>query len=145
VGRRSSGLAHRSRSPLSTIWFHELRYEDRPASGTHSLDSATRLSRPYGAIGYIGLAGATAGAALLIFKAPFPRYIRWPLAFTYIHGPTNIAVIARPYTLLPLLAFAAAMLFKDSTIPNAWCVLVLLANLKLARHNPRRLFRLSFI
>ena len=85
----------------------------------------------YGAIGYIGLAGATAGAALLIFKAPFPRYIRWPLAFTYFMV-YQYAVIARPYTLLPLLAFAAALLFKDIQHPERLTVvLVLLANLSL--------------
>jgi hypothetical protein len=42
------------------------------------------------------------------------------------------AVIARPYTLLPLLAFAAALLFKDLEHPERMTVvLVLLANLSL--------------
>src|SRR5262249_55470474 len=64
-------------------------------------------------------------------KAPFPRYIRWPLAFTYFMV-YQYAVIARPYTLLPLLAFSAALLFKDLEHPERMTVvLVLLANLSL--------------
>lgn len=85
----------------------------------------------YDALGFIGMAGATAGVALLIFKAPFPRYIRWPLAFSYFMV-YQYAVIARPYTLMPLLAFAAALLFKDLEHPERMTVvLVLLANLSL--------------
>ena len=117
---------------LKTIWFHELRYEGHPGLWHTILWIAQHIFHArYGAIGYIGLAGATAGAALLIFKAPFPRYIRWPLAFTYFMV-YQYAVIARPYTLLPLLAFAAAMLFKDIQHPERMTVvLVLLANLSL--------------
>ncbi len=118
--------------PLRTIWFHELRYEGTPGLWHTILWIAQHIFHaPYAAIGYIGLAGATAGAALLIFKAPFPRYIRWPLAFTYFMV-YQYAVIARPYTLLPLLAFAAAMLFKDIHHPERMViVLVILANLSL--------------
>jgi hypothetical protein len=77
------------------------------------------------------MAGAIAGVAVLIFTAPFPRYIRWPLAFTYFMV-YQYAVIARPYTLLPLLAFLAAILFKDIRHPERMTiVLVLLANLSL--------------
>jgi hypothetical protein len=115
---------------LRSIWFHELRYEGSPGLWHTILWVAQHVFHAgYGTIGYIGLAGATAGAALLIFKAPFPRYIRWPLAFTYFMV-YQYAVIARPYTLLPLLAFAAAMLFKDIQHPERMTVvLILLANL----------------
>lgn len=114
---------------LRTIWFHELRYEGTPGLWHTILWIAQHIFHArYGAIGYIGLAGATAGAALLIFKAPFPRYLRWPLAFTYFMV-YQYAVIARPYTLLPLLAFAAAMLFNDLKHPERMTiVLVILAN-----------------
>src|SRR5579862_7839650 len=118
--------------PLSRIWFYELRYEGSPGLWHTILWVAQHVFHArYGALGYIGMAGATAGAALLIFKAPFPRYIRWPLAFTYFMV-YQYAVIARPYTLLPLLAFAAAILFKDLQHPERMTiVLVLLANLSL--------------
>ncbi len=117
---------------LRTIWFHELRYEGSPGLWHTILWVAQHVFHAkYSALGYIGMAGATAGAAMLIFKAPFPRIIRWPLAFTYFMV-YQYAVIARPYTLLPLLAFAAAMLFKDIKHPERLTVvLVLLANLSL--------------
>jgi hypothetical protein len=117
---------------LRTIWFHELRYEGSPGLWHSILWVAQHVFHAqYGAISYIGMAGATAGVALLIFKAPFPRIIRWPLAFTYVMV-YQYAVIARPYTLLPLLAFAAAILFKDIRHPECMTVvLVLLANLSL--------------
>ena len=117
---------------LKTIWFHELRYEGSPGLWHTILWIAQHVFHArYDAIGSIGMAGATAGVALLIFKAPFPRYVRWPLAFTYFLV-YQYAVIARPYTLLPLLAFAAAMLFKDIQHPGRMTVvLVLLANLSL--------------
>jgi hypothetical protein len=117
---------------LKTIWFHELRYEGSPGLWHTILWVAQHVFHArYDALGYIGMAGSSAGVALLIFKAPFPRYIRWPLAFTYFMV-YQYAVIARPYTLLPLLAFAAALLFKDLEHPE-WMtiVLVLLANLSL--------------
>ena len=89
---------------LRAIWFHELRYEGSPGLWHTILWIAQHLFHAkYGALGYIGMAGATAGAALLIFKAPFPRIIRWPLAFTYFMV-YQYAVISRPYTLLPLFA-----------------------------------------
>src|SRR5579862_3599461 len=117
---------------LKTIWFHELRYEGSPGLWHTILWVAQHLFHArYNALGYIGMAGATAGVALLIFKAPFPRYIRWPLAFTYFMV-YQYAVIARPYTLMPLLAFAAALLCKDLEHPERMTVvLVLLANLSL--------------
>lgn len=117
---------------LRAIWFHELRYEGSPGLWHTLLWIAQHVFHlGYGSIGVIGMAGATAGAALLIFKAPFPRYLRWPLAFTYVMV-YQYAVIARPYTLLPLLAFAAALLFKDLQHPERMAViLLLLANLSL--------------
>ncbi len=117
---------------LKTIWFHELRYEGSPGLWHTILWIAQHVFHAkYDALGYIGMAGATAGVALLIFKAPFPRYIRWPLAFTYFMV-YQYAVIARPYTLLPLLAFVAAIFFKDLQHPERLTiVLVLLANLSL--------------
>ena len=39
---------------------------------------------PYGALGYMGAVFAIAGVGLLLFRAPFPWYLRWPLAFTYV-------------------------------------------------------------
>jgi hypothetical protein len=115
---------------LPTIWFHELRYEGSPGLWHTILWVAQHVFHAgYGTIGYIGLVFAIAGAAVLLFKAPFPRIVRWPLAFTYVMV-YQYAVIARPYTMLPLLAFCAAILFKDLQHPGRMTVvLILLANL----------------
>ena len=115
---------------LRTIWFHELRYEGSPGLWHTLLWVAQHVFHlGYGAIGYIGLGFAIAGAAVLLFKAPFPRIVRWPLAFTYVMV-YQYAVIARPYTLLPLLAFCAAILFMDLQHPERMTVvLILLATL----------------
>jgi len=117
---------------LKTIWFHELRYEGSPGLWHTILWVAQHVFHaPYDSIGYIGVAFAIAGAAVLIFFAPFPRYVRWPLAFTYVMV-YQYAVIARPYTLLPLLAYAAAICFKDQSHPGRiTMVLALLALLTL--------------
>jgi hypothetical protein len=117
---------------LRTIWFHELRYEGSPGLWHTILWVAQRVFHlPYNSIGYIGMAFATAGVALVLFKAPFPRPLRWLLVFSYFMV-YQYAVIARPYTLLPLLAFAVAILFKDIRHPERiTVVLVLLANVSL--------------
>ncbi len=117
---------------LKTIWFHELRYEGSPGLWHTILWIAQHVFHlGYGALGYIGVLFAIAGAAVLIFVAPFPRYIRWPLAFTYVIV-YQYAVIARPYTLLPLLCFTAAYFFPDVQRPGRiTVVLSLLALLTL--------------
>lgn len=117
---------------LKTIWFHEMRYEGTPGLWHTILWVAEHVFHAsYGAIGYIGLLFAIAGAAVLVFKAPFPRIVRWPLAFGYVLI-YQYAVIARPYTLFPLLAFCAAILFKDIRHPERiTLVLVSLALLTL--------------
>ena len=113
---------------LKTIWFHEMRYEGTPGLWHTILWIAQRVFHAgYGAIGYIGAFFAITGAAVLLFKAPFPRFLRWMLVFGYVIV-YQYAVIARPYTLLPLLAFCAAFLFKDLGHPERiTLVLVLLA------------------
>jgi hypothetical protein len=117
---------------LRTIWFHELRYEGSPGLWHTILWVAQRVFHArYDSIGYIGMAFATAGVALVLFKAPLPRPLRWLLVFSYFMV-YQYAVIARPYTLLPLLAFVAAILFKDIRHPERiTVVLVLLANVSL--------------
>jgi hypothetical protein len=117
---------------LKTIWFHELRYEGSPGLWHTILWIAQHVFHlPYAALGYIGVAFAIAGVAVLIYKSPFPWYVRWPLAFTYVMV-YQYAVIARPYTILPLLCFLVAIFFKDVERPmRMTIVLVLLANLSL--------------
>lgn len=111
---------------LKTIWFHELRYEGTPGLWHTILWVAQHVFHAsYGAIGYIGLFFAIAGAAVLLFKAPFPRIVRWPMVFGYVLV-YQYAVIARPYTLLALLAFWAAIVFKDIRHPERITVVLVL-------------------
>jgi len=109
---------------LGSIWFHELRYEGSPGLWHTILWVAQHVFHArYEALGYIGAAFAIAGTAVLLFWAPFPRYIRWPLAFTYVLL-YQYAVIARPYTLLPLLAFCGAIFFKDVKKPERMTIIL---------------------
>lgn len=118
---------------LRTIWFHELRYEGSPGLWHTILWVAQHVFHfGYGALGYIGAVCAIAGAAVPFFFAPFPRYIRWPLAFTYVMV-YQYAVIARPYTLLPLLVFTAALLYEDALHPER-ITIVLIALALLTAH-----------
>ena len=114
---------------LYTLWFKELRYEGSPGLWHTILWVAQHVFHaPYAAIGIIGMACALAGVALMLFKAPFPRPLRWLLAFTYFMV-YQYAVIARPYVLLPLLAFAAAYLFRDRQRPGRMTLVLVLMSL----------------
>jgi len=114
---------------LRTIWFHELRYEGSPGLWHTILWVAQHVFHArYDSIGYIGASFAIAGVALMLFKAPFPRPLRWMLAFTYFMT-YQYAVIARPYTLLPLLCFAAACWFPDRAHPERITLMLALLSL----------------
>jgi hypothetical protein len=114
---------------LPTLWLKELRYEGSPGLWHTILWFAQHwFHLPYSSIGVIGLVFATAGAAFLLFKAPFPRPLRWLLAFSYFLL-YQYAVIARQYTMMPLFAFAAAYFFRDVRRPERITIaLILLAN-----------------
>ncbi|MGA9566147.1 MAG: hypothetical protein WBS19_11535 [Candidatus Korobacteraceae bacterium] len=117
---------------LWRIFSYELRYEGSPGLWHLILWIAQHIFHaPYATLGPLGLVFATAGVAFLIFFAPFPRPLRWLLAFSYFMV-YQYAVIARPYTLLPLFCFLAAYFFRDLQHPGRMTVvLVLLANLTL--------------
>ena len=111
---------------LSRLWFYELRYEGSPGLWHTILWIAQHaFHAPYAVLGPIGMACGAGGAAYLILKAPFPRYLRWPLAFTYFMV-YQYAVIARQYTLLPVLTFAAVSLLKDIQRPFRLTILLML-------------------
>jgi hypothetical protein len=102
---------------FTKLWFYELRYEGSPGLWHSILWVAQHVFHArYSALGYIGMAAAAAGAALMIFKAPFPRYLRWPLAFTYFLV-YQYAVVARQYNMLAFFAFLAAIFYKDLRRP----------------------------
>lgn len=106
--------------PLSKLLFHEMHYEVSPGLWQSMLWVAQHVFHlPYASIGWIGAAFAIAGAALLIFAAPFPRPVRYLMAFSYDIA-YQYAVVARPYGLLLLFAGAAAIFYRRrKTIPLA--------------------------
>jgi hypothetical protein len=72
---------------------------------------------------------AVTGSALLIFKSPFPRYLRLTLPFTYFLL-FQYAVVARSYVLVPILLYLIALFWKKSPLLLA-LLLGLLANVAL--------------
>ena len=85
-------------------------------------------TQPYGAMGVIGAICAAMGVAFILWKAPFPRPLRYLLVFSYVIV-YQYAVVARSYNLLPLLVFAAAYFYGDRRHPvRMTAVLILLAN-----------------
>ena len=115
--------------PFFTLWLKELRYEGCPGLWHSILWVAQHAFHiPYSGIGVIGMLCAALGVALILWFAPFPRPLRWLLAFSYFVA-YQYAVIARPYVLIPLLLFAAALFFKDVSHPERMAVaLALLTN-----------------
>jgi hypothetical protein len=114
---------------LRTIWFHELRYEGSPGLWHSILWIAQHWFHvPYASLGLIGVLCAAAGAAFILWKAPFPRPLSYLLLFSYFIV-YQYAVVARSYNLLPLLVFAAAYFYRDRSCPlRMTAVLILLAN-----------------
>lgn len=91
---------------------HELRYEGHPVLWFAILSVAIHLFHmPYAYLGYLGSAFAIAGLVVLIFLAPFPRFLRYVVGFSFFFV-YQYAVIARPYVLIPLLAFLAANCYR---------------------------------
>jgi hypothetical protein len=92
--------------------FHTyLRYEGSPGLWHLLLAVLARFHCTYQLMPWFAGAIATAGVALLIFHAPFPRYIRLTLPFTF-YLCFQYAVVARSYVLVPVLVFCVAFCWK---------------------------------
>lgn len=114
---------------LKKIWFHELRYEGSPGLWHTILWIAQHwFHLPFSELGVIGALCAAAGVAFILWKAPFPRPLSYLLIFSYFLV-YQYAVVARSYTLMPLLLFSAAYFYRDRSRPfQMTVVLILLAN-----------------
>ncbi|MGA3087431.1 MAG: hypothetical protein ABSD75_02390 [Terriglobales bacterium] len=115
---------------LRAIWFHELRYEGSPGLWHTILWVAQHvLHARYDALSFLAVFFAFSGIVVLLLVSPFPRPIRWLMAFTYFFV-YQYAVIARPYVLFPLFCLVAARQFQDLRRPQLFALaLVPLANL----------------
>jgi hypothetical protein len=106
-----------------------IRYEAAPGLWHFLLWIFIRLHVSYSGLHWICGAIATLAAAVLLFKAPFPRYLRLSLPFTY-YLLFQYAVVARNYVLAPLLMFLIAACWRKSPLIVA-VLLGLLANVSL--------------
>jgi hypothetical protein len=95
---------------LWSIWTHLLHYEGSPGLWHTLLHILIGLGLPYSAFNYVPAIFGCAGAWLVMRYSPFPLAIRLLLPFTFFLGYQYV-VIARSYDLLPVLLFAAAMLY----------------------------------
>jgi hypothetical protein len=98
--------------PFLKMMFSEMHYEGSPGLW-HVILWVTQhvFHAQYQALNWIGAAFAIAGAGLLIFLAPFPRVVRYLMAFSY-YLLYQYAVIARPYVLLLLCGGIAAIFYR---------------------------------
>ena len=130
---------------LKTCGFTSCAMKVARSMAHHSVGGAALVFSPVRTLWVHRRAFAIAGVAVLVFKAPFPWYVRWPLAFTYVMV-YQYAVIARPYTLLPLLCFRVALSLRTgASLGDDVVVVVLLIAADRARHYPGRLLRPSLL
>lgn len=114
---------------LASLFKTYIRFEGAPGLWHFLLWIMVRVHVSYGGLHWICGAVATAATGLLLFKSPFPRYLKLSLPFTYFLF-FQYAIVARNYVLAPLLFFLAAMAWKKSPFMLA-LVLGLLANVSL--------------
>jgi len=109
-----------------------LRYEGSPALWHLLLMVPAKLGAPYWTMQLIGAAAATAGAALLAFRGPFPLVLRAGLLASYVIG-YQYAAVARSYALIPLALFLVASAWPDRErrVGRLAWALALLANITL--------------
>lgn len=114
---------------LAYLFNTYIRYEGSPGLWHLLLWMMTRIHISYAGLHWICGAIATGAVGLLIFRSPFPRYLKLSLPFTYFLF-FQYAIVARNYVLVPLLLFFAAIAWKKSPL---WLVLALglLANASL--------------
>jgi len=85
-------------------------YDRHPCLWYLVLSGLNKLGLPYISMAAANLAFVLAAAALILFKAPFPRWFKYPLLFSY-HLVYEYPAIARSYGLTMLLLFTTVWLF----------------------------------
>jgi hypothetical protein len=97
--------------PLVQI-FHVLAYEAHPGLWYVCLWVLSRLHVNYAGMHWVSAAIAFAGVAVLVTTAPFPRFIKLLLPFTFFLA-FQYAIVARSYVLVPLLIFLCAYFWRQ--------------------------------
>src|ERR1700751_1544778 len=93
---------------LHDLFVKYIRYEGAPGLWHFLLWILSRAHVTYSGLHWICGITAVAATSLFIFKAPFPRYLKLTLPFTYFLL-FHYAVVARCYVLVPLLLYAIAL------------------------------------
>jgi hypothetical protein len=114
---------------LASLFRTYIRYEGAPGLWHFLLWMMIRIHISYAGLHWICGAIATAAMGLLLFKSPFPRYLKLSLPFTYFLL-FQYAIVARNYVVVPLLLFLAAMAWRKSPVRLA-LALGLVANASL--------------
>ena len=100
-------LIARENTPWSLVTTG-VRYEGTPALWHGLLWIVQRLGLPYGGLWLVSSSLAVMGAAILLYKSPFPIWLRIGLIFSYFFA-YQYSIVARSYALdllfLPLLAW----------------------------------------
>jgi hypothetical protein len=115
--------------PLASLFKTYIRYEGSPGLWHFLLWILIRAHVSYTGLHWICGAIAVAATALLLFKSPFPLYLKLPLPFT-VFLVYQYAVVARNYILAPILLYAIALFWKRTPLILA-LLLGLLANVAL--------------
>jgi hypothetical protein len=117
---------------LPQLLFHALRYESHPPLWYLILWIPAHLHIGYFIFCWISAAIAAAGIYVLLRLSPFPFYLRAILPFSFFLA-YQYSVVARSYTLFPLLCFLAAHAYRQAKprpVLLAIC-LALLANVSI--------------
>lgn len=94
------------------MMLHGIRYEGSPGLWHSVLWVLARLHLSYIGMHYVAGLLAVAGIAVLLRFAPFPRYIKLLIPFTFFLAYQD-AVVARSYVLFAGLGFGAAALIRQ--------------------------------
>jgi hypothetical protein len=114
---------------LPVLFEKYIRYEGSPGLWHFLLWILIRIHVSYSGLHWLCGATAVVATSLLIFRSPFPRYLKFTLPFTYFLL-FQYAVVARNYVLVPLLLYGVALCWKRRPVLVA-LLLGLLANVAL--------------
>jgi hypothetical protein len=94
------------------LFTHGVRYEGTPALWHAVLWIVQRAGLPYGGLWLVSFGLCAAGAGVILYKSPFPLWLRVGLIFSYFLA-YQYAVVARSYALDVLFIPILALVFQE--------------------------------
>ena len=114
-------------APINDILFLIPHYEGHPPFWHLLLAIPAKLGSPWQwSVGIIGFLFMIANGALIFFKAPFPRWVRCLLPFSYFLF-YQYGIIVRPYSALTLVMLLLALYFPQKDKRSTLYVVLLAA------------------